>query len=77
MFQHSVVDDLREGDENPHSGVVVETMKLLGNSSHVYQNMVRYRHTITKFLSEEKTHKAINEKKNLRLNVVKKKIYVK
>ena len=32
-FFQSVVDARREGDENPLSGVVAETMKLLGNSS--------------------------------------------
>ena len=31
-FVQSVVDARREGDENPLSGVVADTMKLLGNS---------------------------------------------
>ena len=31
-FFQSVVDARREGDENPLSGVVAETMKFLGNS---------------------------------------------
>ena len=31
-FVQSVVDARREGDKNPHSRVVAETMKLLGNS---------------------------------------------
>ena len=74
-FVQSVVDDRREGDENPHSGVVAETMKLLGNSSYGYQIMDRSRHTITKYLGDEKTHKAINEKFFKRLNVVKKDLY--
>ena len=60
-FVQSVVDARREGDENPLSGVVAETMKLLGNSSYGYQIMDRSRHTITKYLNDEKTHKAINE----------------
>ena len=60
-FVQSVVDARREGDENPHSGVVAETMKLLGNSSYCYQIMDRSKHTITKNLGGEKTHKAINE----------------
>ena len=38
-FNQSVVDARREGDENPLSGVVAETMKLLGNSSYGYQIM--------------------------------------
>ena len=60
-FVQSVVDARREGDENSHSGVVAETMKLLDNSSYGYQIMDRSRHTITKYLGEEKTHKAKNE----------------
>ena len=61
-FIQSVVDARREGDENPNSGVVAETMKLLGNSSYGYQIMDRSRHTITKYLGDEKTHKAMNRK---------------
>ena len=45
-FVQSVVDSRREGDENPLSGVVAETMKLLGNSSHGYQIMDRSRQNI-------------------------------
>ena len=60
-FVQSVVDARREGDENPLSGVEAETIKLLGNSSYGYQIMDRSRHTITKYLNDEKTHKAINE----------------
>ena len=68
-----MVDARREGDENPLSGVVAETMKLLGNSSYGYQIMDRSRHTITKYLNDEKTHKAINEPLFKRLNTVEKK----
>ena len=56
-----MVDARREGDENPLSRVVAETMKLLGNSSYGYQIMDRSRHTITKYLNDKKAHKAINE----------------
>ena len=45
-FFQSFVDARREGDENPLSGVVAETMKLLGNSSYGYKIMDRSRHTI-------------------------------
>jgi hypothetical protein len=31
-FVQSVVDARREGDKNPNSGVLAETMKLIGNS---------------------------------------------
>ena len=74
-FAQSVVDARREGDENPLSGVVAETMKLLGKSSYGYQIMDKSRHTITKYLNDEKTHKAINEPLFRRLNTVEKDLY--
>ena len=58
----SAVDARREGDENPNSSVVAETMKVLANSSYGYQIMDRSRHTVTKFLNDEKTHGAITMK---------------
>ena len=61
-FVQSAVDARREGDENPNSSVVAETMKLLANSSYGYQIMDRSRHTVTKYLSDEKTHGAVNTK---------------
>ena len=60
-FVQLVIDARREVDKNSLSGVVAETMKLLGNYSYGYQIMERSRHTITKYLIDEKTHKAINE----------------
>ena len=53
-FVHSAVDARRQGDENPNSSVVKETMKLLANSSYGYQIMDRIRHTVTKCLADEK-----------------------
>ena len=50
-------------------------MKLLGNSSYGYQIMDRSRHTITKYLNDEKTHKAINEPLFKRFNTVEKDLY--
>ena len=50
----SAVNALRDGDENPNSSVVPETMKLLANSTYVYQIMDRGRHTVRKFMSDEK-----------------------
>ena len=58
----SAVDARRQGDENPNSSVVAETMKLLAKSSYAYQIMDRSRHTVTKYLADEKTHAAINSK---------------
>ena len=56
------MDARREGDQNPNSSVVAETMKLLANSSYGYQIMDRSQHTVTKYLADEKTHAAINSK---------------
>ena len=53
-FVQSAGDARRQGDENPISSVVAETMKLLSNSSYGYQIMGRSRHTVTKYLSDEK-----------------------
>ena len=61
-FVQSAVDAHREGDENPNSSVVAETKKLLANSSYGYQIMDRSRHTVTKYLNDEKAHGAINTK---------------
>ena len=52
-FVQSAVDARRQGDENPNSSVVAETMKLLANSSYGYQIIDRSRHTVTKYLSDE------------------------
>ena len=59
-FVQSAVDARRQGDENPNSSVVAETMKLLANSSYGYQIMDLSRHTVTRYLTDEKTHSAIN-----------------
>ena len=61
-FVQSAVDARRQSDENPNSSVVAETMKLLANSSHGYQIMDRSRHTVTEYLTDKKTHAAINSK---------------
>ena len=65
-FVQSAVD-ARQGDENPNSRVVAETMKLLASSSYGYQIMDRSRHTVTKYLTDEKTQSAINSKMFKRL----------
>ena len=61
-FVQAAVDAGRKGDKNPNSSVVSETMKLLANSSYGYQIMDSSRHTVTKFLIDEKTHAAIKSK---------------
>ena len=50
-------------------------MKLLANSSYGYQIMDRSRHTVTKYLSDEKTHGAINTKFFKRLNHINDQLY--
>ena len=61
-FVQSAVDARRQGDKNPNTSVVAETMKLLTNSSYGYQIMARNQHTVTKYLTDKKTHAAINSK---------------
>ena len=74
-FVKSAVDARRQGDENPNSSVVAETMKPLANSSYGYQIMDRSRHTVTKYLSDEKTHAAIDSKLFKKLDHVKNYLY--
>ena len=69
------MDAPRQGDENANSNVVAETMKLLANSSYGHQIMNRRRHTVTKYLSDEKTHSGINSKMFKRLNHITDKLY--
>ena len=71
----SAVNACREEDENPYSSVVAETMKLLANSSYGYQFMDCSRHTVTKNLSDEKTHGAINTKFFKRLDHINDQLY--
>ena len=67
-FVQTAVDARRKSDEIRNSSVVAETMKLLANSSYGYQIMDRSRHTVTKYLSDEKTLAAINSKLFKRLD---------
>ena len=74
-FIQSAVNARRQGDENPNSSVVAETMKLLANSSYWYQFMDRSRHTVTKYLNDEKIHSAINSKLFKRLKFITDQLY--
>ena len=67
-FVQSAVDAGRQGDKNPNSSVVAETIKLLANSSYGYQIMNCSRYTVTKYLTDKKTHAAINSKLFKRLD---------
>ena len=71
----SAVSARREGDENPNSSVVTETMKLLANSSYGYQIMDRIHHTVAKYLGDKKTHGAINTKMFKRLDHINDQLY--
>ena len=74
-FVQSAVDARRKSDENPNSSIVAETMKLLANSFYGYQFMDRSRHTVTKYLSDEKTHAANNSKLFKKLDHVNNSLY--
>ena len=74
-FVQSEVDARRQGDKNPNSSVVAETMKLLANSSKGYQIMDRSRHTVTKYLTDRKTHAAINSNLFKKLDHVNNSLY--
>ena len=73
-FVQSAVDASRQGDENPNSSVVAETTKLLANSSYGYQITDRSRHTVTKYLRDEK-HMALNSKLFKKLDHVNNSLY--
>ena len=74
-FLQSAVDARRQNAENPNSSVVAETMKLLANSSYGYQVKDRSRHTVTKYLTDEKTHTAFNRKLFIKLDHVNNSLY--
>ena len=69
------MDARQQRDGNPNSSVVAETMKLLANSSYGYQIMDCSRHKVTKYLTDEKTHSAINSKIFKRLNHITDQLY--
>ena len=74
-FVEAAVDARRKSDQNFNSSVVAETMKLLANSSHGYQIMDQSRHTVTRYLSDEKTHAANNKKLFKRLDHMNNSLY--
>ena len=75
IFVQSTVDIRRQIDENPNSSVVAETTKLLANSSYGYLIKNRSRHTITKYLNNEKTRCATKSKFFKKLNHTKHRLY--
>ena len=61
-FVQSPVTSRRQGDENPNSGVVAETTKLLAIGSNCYQIMDCGGHLDTMFMNDETTDTTINHK---------------
>ena len=74
-FVQSAVNARREGDQNPNSNVVAERMKLLANSFYGYQIMDPSRHTVTKYLSDEKLNGALNTNFFKRLDHINDQLY--
>ena len=74
-FMQSAVNARRQGDKIPNSSVVAETMKFLPSSSYGCHIMDRSRHTVTKNLSDEKLHAAMNSKLFKKLDHVNKSLY--
>ena len=60
-FGQSVDIARHQGDENPNSSVVTETMKLLTNSSYGYQFVDCNRLPVTSYMKEKKTPAEINK----------------
>ena len=71
----SALNARREDDESPISSVVAGTNKLLANSSCGYQIMDRSRHTVTKYLSDEKAHGTLKSKMYKRLRFINDQLY--
>ena len=71
----SAVNARRQGDGNPNLSLVAETMKLLANSSYGSQMIDRSRHTVTKYLNDEKRTVQKNSKMFKRLNHITDQLY--
>ena len=74
-FVQSAVNARRQGDKNPNSILVAQTVKFLANSSYGYQITDRRRHTVTKYLNDGKTHSAFNIKLCKRLIFITDQLY--
>ena len=74
-FVQSSVDARRQVDKTAKSSVVAETKKLLANSSYGFENMDRSRHTVKKYLTDEKTHAAIDSNLFKKLDHVNNSLY--
>ena len=62
-------------DENPNSSVVSQTMKFPANSSYGYQSIDWSRLSVTRYLSDKKTHAANNSEPFKKLDHVNNSMY--
>ena len=74
-FVQSGVSARRQGDENSNSSVVAKTLKLFTNNSYGYQIKDCSHHLVTKYIDDEKTHAAINNKLFKRLGHLNDQLY--
>ena len=74
-FVQPTVNARCQGDMNPSSSVVAETVKLLANSSYGYYLMDCSRHSVRRYMDDEKTHAAINNKTFKRLGHINDQVY--
>ena len=61
IFVRSAVKTRREGDTFSSSNVVAETMILVASTFYGYQIRDRSRHTVKKYLKDEKSHGAMKK----------------
>ena len=74
-FLQCVVNARRDEYNNSNSTVSPETTKLLVNISYGYQIMDWSRHTVTRYLLDERTNGAINNKMFKRLDYLNDELY--
>ena len=74
-FVQSAVTVRCQGDEIPNYSVVTEIIKILADSSYGYQIKDCSRHTVTKYLDDEKTHSEIISKLLKGLNHITDQLY--
>ena len=74
-FVESALDERKQVDENPTSSVVAEIKKLLAKSSYGYHLMDRSQYTVSKNLTDKKTHAGINSNHFKKLDHVNNALY--
>ena len=74
-FVQSALNVFSQGDGNPNSSDVAEIKKLLKNSWYGNQTPYCSRYSVTKYMSDKKTHAAINHKLLKRLGHLNDQLY--